>query len=269
MSSGAEAYRGILTRVAPEASLLLGAGRAILLQLADPQIGTAVVRHSDFVHNPMKRLHNTLAYVYAVAVGTQSQRAAVIDYVNEAHAPVHAPRNTHSSTPAYSARDPRLQLWVAATLYDSAALVTGKTLKPLTAAAQEQLYREYVCLGQALQMPENLWPADSVAFDRYFESKLEELKVSPQVKQAADELFQGRHAPWWVRILLPLAREVTVALLPSPVRELYGYTLTRRTRVITTGLLALVRTANLIVPSYLRHAPMRWSLRRIDRGELG
>lgn len=266
MGSKAQEQQGILARVAPEAALLLGAGRAILLQLADPRIGTAVVRHSDFVNHPMTRLHNTLAYVYALAVGNAAQRAAAISYVNAAHAPVHAPRDPAAGTPAYSARDPRLQCWVTATLYDSAAVVSHKTLPRLSPDAEEELYREYASLGAELQMPAQFWPADRAAFERYFASALQDLEVTAQVRQAADELFRGRHTPWWVRLLLPLARDVTIALLPARVNELYGYEVTRKVRCTAALVLSGIRVANRLLPAVIRHAPMRWSLRRIDRG---
>ncbi|WP_431710234.1 oxygenase MpaB family protein [Glutamicibacter uratoxydans] len=265
----AEMGTGMLASIAPEASLLLGAGRAILLQLADPRIGIAVVRHSNFVDNPMSRLHNTLAYVYALGAGNAAQRAVVIDYVNKAHKPVHAPRDDIAGTPAYSARDPKLQLWVAATLYESADVVAQQTLPRLTQVEQDELYREYVCLGQALQMPDSMWPADRAAFRNYFERSIKELQVGPEVSEAAEQLFRGHNTPWWVRIFLPLAKDLTIALLPQRVRELYGYQLTTRVRVTATVILKLVGGANRILPKFVRHAPMRWSLRRIDGGALG
>ncbi|WP_396277183.1 oxygenase MpaB family protein [Glutamicibacter creatinolyticus] len=265
MTTPAE-HRGILRRIAPEAALLLGAGRAILLQLADPRIGIAVVRHSDFVANPMARLHNTLAYVYALSVGDEHHRAAVVSFVNAAHAPVHAPRDEARRTPAYSARDPRLQLWVAATLYDSAAVAGAATLPPLDEAQQEQLYREYACLGEALQMPADFWPADRAGFQAYFRDQVGRLELGDEVRRAAAELFIGRHAPWWVRLLLPWVRDVTIVLLPATVRELYGYRLTARVRRRAALVTTLVRWASRVLPAAIRQAPMRYALRRIERG---
>lgn len=269
MGSKAIKQQGVLARVAPEAALLLGAGRAILLQLADPRIGIAVVRHSDFVENPMARLHNTLAYVYALGAGNLAQREAVIRFVNAAHAPVHAPRDAPSGTPAYSARDPKLQLWVAATLYDSAAVVSRQTLPKLDDESEEELYQEYVCLGQVLQMPSSYWPSDREVFNRYFHTTLESLEVGEEVRHAAEQLFIGQHTPWWVRMFLPLARDLSIALLPPRVRELYGYELSTRVRRRASVVITLTRWASRILPRYVRHAPMRMALRRIDRGALG
>jgi uncharacterized protein (DUF2236 family) len=106
---------------ASEAIILAGAGRAILLQLASPGVGHGVARHSTFAENPVDRLHGTLMYVYAVMAGTPDDRALAQRYVRRKHEPVHF--GGSEEVPAYDARDPELQLWVAATLYDTAILV--------------------------------------------------------------------------------------------------------------------------------------------------
>ena len=43
-----------------EGILLAGAGRAILLQLANPAIGSGVAEHSTFTQRPVNRLKGTL-----------------------------------------------------------------------------------------------------------------------------------------------------------------------------------------------------------------
>ncbi|WP_156665624.1 oxygenase MpaB family protein, partial [Rhodococcus phenolicus] len=76
-----------------ESMLLLGAGATVLLQLAEPGVG----------------LRTTMTYVYAVTLGTEDEKKAIVRLVNKAHVPVRAE--------SYNAFDPELQLWVAATLY--------------------------------------------------------------------------------------------------------------------------------------------------------
>src|SRR6202012_353888 len=98
-------------RSASDGVLIAGGARAILLQVADPTVAAGVARHSDFAHRPVERLRNTLTFAYAVVLGTPDDAAAVSAHVNRAHRPVNR------------ADDQQLQLWVAATLYDTAALV--------------------------------------------------------------------------------------------------------------------------------------------------
>ena len=82
-----------------EGILLAGAGRAILLQLANPAVGRGVAEHSTFVDRPVNRLKGTLTYVYGVVYGTDVQVDAVRRRVNRAHVPVPRTSSTCSSVP--------------------------------------------------------------------------------------------------------------------------------------------------------------------------
>lgn len=251
-------------RVAPEAGLLLGAGRAILMQLAHPQIGAAIAEHSDFASNPLSRLMHTLGYIYALSNGSAEQQRKMKFYVDEAHRSVRGKRNEEHGTPAYSALDPRLQLWVAATLFDSARVIAHQVL-PSTIDHDEELYRQYSQLGTALQMPEDYWPATLHDFDLYMGQTLGALKVTGRTGQIAEKLFAGRNAPWWIRAGLPLMRDVTIAQIPQELREEFGFELTRKVLKSNDRAIFAARWATRILPAAIRHLPMRLVLRRIDR----
>lgn len=258
-----------LAEIAPESVLLAGAGRAILLQIALPEVGYGVARHSDFAAQPMKRLNATLSYIYALSGGTEEEARIMRAAVNRAHRPVRNPPSgaragaTRPEDPHYDARDPELQLWVAATLYDTALTVYELVHGPLAPADAERVYREYAVLGTALQMPEELWPADRAAFRAYWNGMLERLNVDATVQDVADTLLRAENAPLAIRAGMPLARFVTVALLPPSLRAQYGFSWTpareRRFR-------RLVRVASPVyraLPARLRHAPQRHYLTRI------
>lgn len=252
------------TRIAPEAGLLLGAGRAILMQLAHPQIGQAIAEHSDFASNPLSRLIHTLGYIYALSNGTAEQQRKMIRHVDNAHRNVRGTRDLGKGTPAYSALDPKLQLWVAATLYDSARVIAAQVL-PHEVEHDEQLYRQYAQLGDALQMPTDYWPSTLQEFDQYMNTTLASLKVTDQTRALANELFLGRNAPWWIRLGLPLMRDVTIAQLPRAVHEQFGFDLTQKVQRRNRVTVSFVRMGTRILPVRLRRLPMRMMLRRIDR----
>src|SRR5690349_4683867 len=65
-------------RVNQEMVLLLGAGRALLMQLAHPAVAAAVAAHSSFPDDSLRRLIRTLDTTFAVTFGDteQSRRAA-------------------------------------------------------------------------------------------------------------------------------------------------------------------------------------------------
>ncbi|CAD6004091.1 oxygenase MpaB family protein [Agreia sp. COWG] len=233
--------------------MIAAGGRAILLQIANPAVGLGVAEHSDFTARPTARLANTLAYIYAVVYGTAAQRAAAVAAVGQAHAPVRS--SAGGDDLAYSAFDPRLQLWVAATLYDSAVDMHQRIDGALDAASAELVYREYAVLGTALQLPPELWPADLQAFDVYFAEQLTLLHTDDQTRAVAAALLHPTVGPIWLKAAMPVAGLVTAGLLPAPVRESFGlpWSATRQRRF--DRLMLITRVVYPRLPRALRHLP--------------
>ncbi len=234
--------------------LIAGGGRAILLQLAYPAVGHGVAAHSDFAARSLDRLQNTLRFVYAVAFGTPAQLAFVTREVNRAHGPVHA--KAAEGAPAYSAFNPKLQLWVAATLYDTAVLVHERVYGALDEDSADLLYAEYAKVGTALQMPASLWPADRAAFRRYFDDTLAVLRVDEVTRGVSVALLHpSRKAPIWLRLAMPTARLVTAGLLPAELRSDFGLAWSpareRRFDRLMTGTAAVYPR----LPRWLRQLP--------------
>ncbi len=247
--------------MASEFVILAGAGRAILLQLANPAVGHGVARHSDFAADPLKRLDATLSYVSALTNGTPAQQRLVKVRVQRAHLPVKGgPAPDH---PAYDASDPALQLWVAATLYDSAMQTYDAVFPPLAPTAADTIYRQYAVLGTALGMPADLWPATRADFAAYWEREVAALSVDDTVRTVAEDFLAARNVPVWAKMLLPLARFLTTGLLPSSVRDLYRLSWSPRKDRTLWALFGAARIFWPIVPARIRHAPMHCYLKRL------
>jgi uncharacterized protein (DUF2236 family) len=197
-----------------EAVLLGGGGRAILLQLANPGVGHAVAEHSRFASDPTRRLRHTLIFVYALYWGTPEQSAFVTGMVNRAHAPVTAP--------GYDATDPALQLWVNATLYESAITVHERVFGPISDHDADAIYEEYADIGAALQMPRQLWPANRVEFRRYWNDQIASLQVDDVARGVAHTLLHPPQGPLWLRAAMPLAALVTAGLLSPELRTAFA-----------------------------------------------
>jgi uncharacterized protein (DUF2236 family) len=181
-----------LRDISNEAILLAGGARAILLQVALPSVGHGVAEHSDFTADPLRRLRNTLTYLYVIVYGTADEVARVTDYVDRAHGPVHS---ADGASPAYDAFDPEQQLWVAATLYDSAMTVYTAILGAPAPDDAESLYAEYAILGTALQMPPELWPGDRAAFAGYWRrTHAPRRRARPALPGARAAVGARRHA---------------------------------------------------------------------------
>src|SRR5215472_3016918 len=108
----------IIRRVNRENVLMLGGGRALLMQLAHPKVAAGVDEHSDFRTRPMYRLRRTIRLTMAIVFGDKDTAMAAARNVNRVHARV--------TGRDYRALDPDLLLWVHSTLVDS-ALVTYET----------------------------------------------------------------------------------------------------------------------------------------------
>jgi uncharacterized protein (DUF2236 family) len=240
-----------IERFSSDGMLVLGGGRAILLQVADPVVGFAVAEHSDFSQRPLDRLHNTLTFVYAVMLGAAPERELVAGLVNREHAGIPG------------ATDPARQLWVAATLYDTAVTVHDKIYGPVPPAEADSIYDAYSALGTALQVPASMWPSDRAAFASYFAAAAASLEVTEDAQHIAHNLFHPARAPLALRAVLPLADLLTTSLLHPGLRDAYGMVWDarrqRRARSAWRVLSAIARLA----PRRLRSWPARHYLRRL------
>ncbi len=245
----------LLTDFGGEAAFLAGGGRAILLQLANPAVGHAVARHSDFAADPLRRLRNTVTYIYALVFGTPSQVVAVTAMVARAHAPV--------QSDTYDAADARLQLWVAATLYDTATMLHSRIFGALSAEDADAIYRDYAVVGTALGMPASLWPADRGAFRVYWDAQLVDLSVDDTVRQVSRRLLHPKTGPLWMRAAMPIGRLVTAGLLSSELREAYGLPWSPRRQRRFDRLMRWTARVYPRFPRAIRHWPKNHYLRAL------
>ncbi|QYH35413.1 oxygenase MpaB family protein [Salinibacterium sp. M195] len=200
--------------VSADVALLAGGGAAILLQIAHPAVGLAVAEHSDFARRPLDRLNGTLTYLYVTVYGTPAEAAEVARRVGAAHRPVRAD--------SYDARDPQLQLWVAATLYDTAMRVRELVFGPMREVDAETLLSDYAVIATALGVPRSLWPADRAAFAAYWNESVASLSVTNASRGVAHRLLYPTAGPWWLRPAMPLVRVLTGGLLSEELREAYA-----------------------------------------------
>src|SRR5438105_15468315 len=114
VSSGLYPEDSITRRVNRENVLLLGGGRALLMQLAHPKVAAGVDEHSDFRAHPVRRLRRTVLMTMAIVFGERETALAAARAVNQVHGRVRGED--------YRALDPDLLLWVLGSR-DASALV--------------------------------------------------------------------------------------------------------------------------------------------------
>jgi uncharacterized protein (DUF2236 family) len=205
----------ITRRVNRENVLLLGGGRALLMQLAHPKVAAGVDEHSDFRTHPVRRLRRTIRMTMAIVFGDRETAYAAARTVNKAHGRVRGED--------YRALDPDLLLWVHATLVDS-ALVTYQTfVEPLTPGQREDFYQESKLVGELLLVPPDQFPDRLRDFDAYMNGMLASgaLSVTPRARALARLVVrpQLRLVPGPAMIPFEV---VTAGLLPPVLRQQYA-----------------------------------------------
>src|SRR6266513_2323905 len=112
---------GSLTwRINGEAVLLLGGGRALILQVAHPKVAAGVSEFSSFREDPWRRLYRTLDTTLSIAFGDAAVSRAASERLRTVHEKV---AGTDDRGEPYRALDPDLLLWVHATLIDTALTI--------------------------------------------------------------------------------------------------------------------------------------------------
>ncbi|MBT2499986.1 DUF2236 domain-containing protein [Agromyces sp. ISL-38] len=256
--------RDAFRRHGAEGVLLLGGGAAILLQLADPRVARGVARHSGFQERPLDRLLGTLDYVYAVGFGDDDLAEAAVRTVNARHAPVRG--RASAEGPEYDAFDADAQRWVASTLLAVALELHERLWGPLDAATGDAIVRGYAPYGLRLQSARAGWPDSRAEFDAWWVDRVARLEVGADARSVARSLLSGASAlPFGAAALLPPVRIITAALLPSDVREAYGFRWTPRVEHVANGWLDAIATVWPLLPRRIRQAPMHASLRRARR----
>ena len=240
-----------------EAMLLLGAGpRALLLQLAHPQVAAGVADHSDFRADPWARLDGTLRSYLRIVYGTRTAAHAEIRRLNALHATI--------TGPSYRARDPELSLWVHATLVDSTIVVADRWLERLSQERRARYYAETIPIGRAFGIPADLLPADLESFEAYVADAIGPdgpLLVGPLARELADVVLHpplGPVAPFLAGLpawayawtLWP-----SVGLLPTSVRAGYGLRWGVAERVVAAWLVSAWRLWRPLLPTGLRSMP--------------
>lgn len=238
-----------------EPGLMLGSGSAVMYQLALWGVGKGVAEHSDTLQRPLDRLRTTLSYVYVMGLGTEEEKAAIARMVNRAHGPVKGD--------GYTAFDPRLQLWVAATLSAVGQDMYERIFGRLDDVTRESLYRESWVYGTALQVRPEMWPPTYADFEAYWQRMEDEFRSDDQIRHYARSLLSSRAQKWYVRPMISTISLLTRGNLSPRAREALGLPWSPRDQRRYDRLWSVVRTVYPWVPRWVRSLPATIAMRDI------
>jgi uncharacterized protein (DUF2236 family) len=238
----------ITRRINRENILLLGGGRALLMQLAHPKVAAGVDEHSDFRANPIRRLRRTIRMTMAIVFGDRETALAAARGVNQTHASVQGA--------GYRALDPDLLLWVYATLADTALVTYEVFVKRLLPREREEFHQEFKLLGELLGIPRDRFPNTVGDFDEYMEQMISSgpVRVDPRARELAARVMKPR--VWLLRgpVMLPM-NVVTTGLLAPALREQYGLSWGPRQQRVYGLAVAVVPRVIALTPPLLRVWP--------------
>ncbi len=242
-------------RVDREVLILTGGTCALLMQLAHPAVAAGVEQHSDFRADPFVRLRRTLTSSFDVVFGGTRRAERAIGRMNAIHSVVRGSIPETGET--YFARDPRLLLWVHATLIDTALRVYDRYVHPLTDADAQHYYAESAEIAVRLGVPEPVLPPSLTGMREEMARMIasDEVRVSPTARSLAPSVLYPTAFP--PRFAWDVGHLISMSVLPDEVRRGYGIAWSparergmRRVAAVTRGVLPFVPAPLRFVPQY-------------------
>jgi len=249
-----------------EALVFLGAGRALLLQLAHPWVATAIAEHSTALSDPIGRFHRTFEIVFTLVFGSLEQALATSRRLHRRHAAIsgYIPERLgpYAKGSPYLANEISALMWVHATLVETALAVHNLVLEPLETERRARYYADCQLLGVLFGIPLDAQPTDWPAFARYFEAMVlsEDLTVGPAAREIGTRVLAGAG-----RIPIPRwYRNLTAHVMPERLRGSFGLPLGEEERRSALRALRLIRRVYPVLPTRLRYvAPYHEALGRL------
>jgi uncharacterized protein (DUF2236 family) len=242
--------RTVIHRVTSEPAMFLGAGRALMLQVAHPAVGQGVHDHSDFQRDPFSRLLGTLEAVNAVVYGPWDLALEMGRTIQRVH--------EHVTGADYRANDPANLAWVQATLTDSALWAYEALVGDLGAERADTFCAQMARVGEVFGCPLDVQPQTRAELARYMEEMIASFPVSDASRAVAADIVRPRLAAPLRLPLAPLAAAhglIAVGATPAPVRELLGLSWDRRRQLLFDRVMAAGRGVNRATPRAVRLAP--------------
>ena len=243
-------------RVDREAAVFLGAGRALLLQLAHPWVAAAIADQSRVFADPVGRFHRTFGVTFTMVFGSLEQALAVARRLYQRHQAVTGvlpqASGPFAAGSSYHANEVAALRWVHATLVETALLAHELVLPRLSDSERERYWSEARLYGALFGIPPDSLPSDWASFVAYNEAMAasDVLTVSDAARDIARQIFSGQvtgiRPPLWYRGL-------TAELLPARLREAFGLPLDEAERESAGRALRWMRRIYPVLPRRLRN----------------
>jgi uncharacterized protein (DUF2236 family) len=255
----------MVRRLHRERLVLFSGARALLMQACDPLAVIGFERHSIIFDDPGLRLQRTDERMSRIYFGSREEAEATGRIVRAMHRRVRGktperygpiPRGT-----TYDASDPRLGLWVLATLADSALVYYERIFGGLPAEERERYWREYRRVGEVLGLPPDSMPATLGELREYIDGRLRDgsLWISGDRREQAVRMVLDPPFTGWQRTAaIPVTetvRLVSTGFLPAEIRALFGFSWDPAREALLRSALLQLRLGARLWPDAVRLHP--------------
>ncbi len=240
-------------------SNFLGAGRAILLQLAHPYVAYAIAEHSTTVSDVRGRFQATFENVFGMTFGTRAEAFASARTVHRVHSRIHGklPEQVgrFSAGHRYHGNDAAALLWVHSTLIGTSMHMQQLMGGAAAESSRSEVYESSKRFALLFGLDSSLVPANVAEFEAYVEKEFagETLCVSPPALEMANFLLKAPTPA--LRPLFAMYRALTAKLLPERIRKAYGMRLGAKEEAMASMLLGASKTVLPRLPPALRNVP--------------
>jgi uncharacterized protein (DUF2236 family) len=242
-------------RIDREAVIFLGAGRALLLQLAHPWVSAAIAEHSRTLADPIGRFHRTFELMFTMVFGSRDGALAAARRLHRRHAMITGALpdaiGPFAGGSAYHANDLAALRWVHATLVETAAMAHDLVLPPLAIEQRERYWAESRLFAGLFGLKLSDLPADWAAFADYNAAMAQSdtLTVSAAAREVAGQIFTGgrwlRPPRWYLAL--------SAGMLPERLRAGFAFDVDERDRRAADRALAWLRRIYPHLPTRLRY----------------
>jgi uncharacterized protein (DUF2236 family) len=255
----------MVRRLHGERIVLFSGVRALLMQACEPLGVVGFERHSIIFDDPQTRLMRTDERMSRIYFGTPRQAEQTGRVVRAMHRRVHG-TTTENYGPIpkgtrYEASDPRLGLWVLASLADSAVLYYERVFGTLAAEERERYWSEYRRVGELLGLLPDEMPVTFDDLRDYINGRLTDgsLWISEERREAAKQMVLGPPFSGLRRAaVLPLhetIKLISVGMLPSEIRKMLGFSWDPAREALLRSALLQLRFGSRLWPAAVRHHP--------------
>ena len=254
--SGIFGPQSAIWRIDREAAIFLGAGRALLLQLAHPWVAAAVEQHSQTFADPIGRFHRTFSIMFNMVFGRLEDSLAVARQLHRRHSAITGTLSSaagpFATGSAYFANSLPALRWVWATLTDTALIAYQLALPPPLCDVRDRYYADSRLFAALFAIPQPYLPPNWQAFSSYVEEMVQSdtLTVTAAARSIADRLLGGRD------LWLPVPQSykaLTASLLPAKLRDGFSLHYGVNERRSAERLIRWVRHAYPLLPGRMRY----------------